>query len=661
MKKQIKLIFTAISFVGIFTFFSCNFGNTISNEKSTEQQNFDNYFSNINFSATYRAYGSVSIGPDEVYKNWNNPFLATDNHSDVLRLSFITGYDKNKRLYQITDSYVSLSGITPATDSYIVFDYKTSFYADVSNVGDIKNSADAIKIHNEKPYYSKSQAKLYVDDIFVADLGYNGNTIWRTKGVKLSAGKEHSVRWEVVTPPQGKLIYNLKNSLYLDNIKLVSQSEFEKVDISPKGQQDTVVDVPLKFSASANWTDEKPTLTCSGGTIDENGYFTATTAGDYTIQASLNGIISETIFVKVHDKNYLETESYTVPIVNYTFTGNVTDLGTEDIPEEINFPNEDPYTLSSLITFDSPTPTKKTFSADGYFVVSGKVNSIPNGYDNLYLYVHYFTNNGSSIYTSYPLEDNFYERIWLNFDRFDEGKGEYSIYLVKGTKHIGKNSKGEDIPYVSLTYSKEALFKVHNSSEYTKLLNFESLPSSFINSDSFEVSNAVHDALYGHNNASNTIKLQLIHDWIMHHIYYDYTSLDFSKREPQNSIYCLRNGKALCEGYAAVFAAMVRNIGYQAEFYASASIELNHAWNLLPWSDGSLKLVDVTWDDTMYDPDHSTLNTDIEPYSECYDYFLIDKTGIDNDHNYEKYSEARNADNSNLIPTYIGDLPDGWY
>ena len=667
MKKITKYISTTFAILSLLAFSACNFNNSSDDSVSGTIV----YYSNGNLNSNWSYEGKVTVGTDEVYNrwtdenynNWATSYLPADTHGDVLNLTlFLKDNDK----YYLNPAKLTISDITPATDSYLVFEYKTSFLAAFP-----EGTTD---FHSNKPYYTEQNAQLYVDNQFVAYIGANGNTIWRTKGVKLTAGQTHSVSWAVNQSSENtRFCDSFENSLYLDNIKLIPASEFEKVDISPKGQQDTVVNKPLKFTASANWTETKPTFTSSGGSIDTDGNFIATTPGTYTVQASLDGKNSMAIFVTVHAENYLETEkSFTLPGYlsdgsKVTFTGAISNEGTNTVPENCSF-NGNTYPLSSIVTFDSPTPTKSEFSADGFFVIKGRVNyPLVNNYDKLYLYVYYHSNHDTYLYSSYPLEENFYKRVWLPFDNIDDSskneKGYYTIELRLGKNNTTTDSNGNEITTVILTYL-NTLFTVRNSNINANKISYLYYPSSFVNYDNFEVTNAVHDALYGNNDKPVPVKLQLIHDWIIHHFHYDYVSLHINNRKPQDAVSCIINNMAVCEGYASVFAAMARYCVIPTEFYAST--ELNHSWNIvhLPTQnfEQKLVLVDATWDDTAYDKDKSNSNIEKYPYSECYSYFLIHPDGINNDHKYPNHPEARSISGTmELTPIRINGIPDGWY
>ncbi len=82
------------------------------------------------------------------------------------------------------------------------------------------------------------------------------------------------------------------------------------------------------------------------------------------------------------------------------------------------------------------------------------------------------------------------------------------------------------------------------------------------------------------------------HDYIALLIYYDFDSL--TDRKDQDALAVLDNGMAVCEGYATLYAALLRASGIRAQVYTGS----NHAWNMVYW-DSSWHDVDVTWDDPV--------------------------------------------------------------
>lgn len=108
-------------------------------------------------------------------------------------------------------------------------------------------------------------------------------------------------------------------------------------------------------------------------------------------------------------------------------------------------------------------------------------------------------------------------------------------------------------------------------------------------------------------------KIKAIHDWIADNIYYD---VNFNKEKQNNDAYykkadaenVFKSKRAICIGYANLFAAMVREAdipclvaeGYGINIpsdkaWGNITKENNHAWSLV-YLDGKWINVDVTWD-----------------------------------------------------------------
>ncbi len=104
---------------------------------------------------------------------------------------------------------------------------------------------------------------------------------------------------------------------------------------------------------------------------------------------------------------------------------------------------------------------------------------------------------------------------------------------------------------------------------------------------------------------NDTLKVRAIYCWIAHHIQYDLDALD--EHRPSNTSIndVLRNGKALCEGFAVLFQSMcsfVQIPGVIIEGYAKINgyqqgqvlNSVNHAWNAVKLGN-CWQLIDVTW------------------------------------------------------------------
>lgn len=108
-------------------------------------------------------------------------------------------------------------------------------------------------------------------------------------------------------------------------------------------------------------------------------------------------------------------------------------------------------------------------------------------------------------------------------------------------------------------------------------------------------------------------KVLKIHDWVAENIYYDYDAFHSGDYGDPNALIVLHNKCGVCEGYANLFAALVRaqNIPcrVQAGFALGDGVKpvwtdenlnapmSNHAWNEA-YVDGRWMLIDTTWDST---------------------------------------------------------------
>ena len=274
----------------------------------------------------------------------------------------------------------------------------------------------------------------------------------------------------------------------------------------------------------------------------------------------------------------------------------------------------------------------------------------------LYQGPDYLRTNEDEKYRSYrtftKISGTFYERLWLRF-----GNDVHKIGIFK---------ENPDNPGWGIIYGN--IYTVQPTSNISAADSIYSMPSSIVQSDSFEVSNAVHDALSGYESAPVGVKLQQLYLWLLHNTHYDFVSLDNSKRKPQDAVSTLTNRMAVCEGLANTYAAMARYCGIPTQVIGSD--KMNHAWNVILY-DNEWKLLDNTWDNGCYDPDQSDGNIDKHPYDESYTYFLIDLNGAkhlnENNEEYydhedpQKYIMNRSVSSEELIPPYNRDMPDGWY
>lgn len=89
-----------------------------------------------------------------------------------------------------------------------------------------------------------------------------------------------------------------------------------------------------------------------------------------------------------------------------------------------------------------------------------------------------------------------------------------------------------------------------------------------------------------------------INSWLCAHKDYDYTPDPYA--EDFTLYYAITNPVGVCRHYAMAFQALC--LGAGIECYYISSETMNHAWNYIYFSDGSIYWVDVCWNDTGSDP-----------------------------------------------------------
>ncbi|MBR6061308.1 MAG: hypothetical protein IKP67_04475, partial [Spirochaetales bacterium] len=458
---------------------------------------------------------------------------------------------------------------------------------------------------------------------------------WRKHAIPLTAGS-HTIIFTAVK--NTTLWYPSRtDAIYIDNVSIVS-NDIASVDIAPHGTQQTYVGGhSIQYSANALRSDgsvisgKSVSWNVTGGSITSAGLFTPTTAGTFTVTATIDGK-TDTGTIVVHQSN----TSDSITIGGTTFTGvddnTITGSALND---------------TSYIDFDTTKmPSKTTFSADGYFPLVGKLKS--GSYNIVYIDV-----SKDEYRTSYILQGDFDQRIWLRF-----GQGEYSIKIFEYNASFRTDISGnQGALYQYNSYGQGRELTVTNTNTMSAADAMFLLPSHYVNHDDYRIQNIVADVT-GQlpSGATTSDKLRALHDWETDYLYYDYGSIgEYSdNRRHQESIWVLDNKTAVCEGYANLYAALARQIGVKVQ-YISSSI-MNHGWNKT-FFDNGWRLTDVTWDDPTTEPRDYT-NTEPLPYRENYSYFIID--GNDG-HEEGTDAEADSGRGLQVPPKMLGEALDGWY
>ncbi len=194
--------------------------------------------------------------------------------------------------------------------------------------------------------------------------------------------------------------------------------------------------------------------------------------------------------------------------------------------------------------------------------------------------------------------------------------GDYIRWAVSsfGTASVKHKTKKNGYNY----YIIKATFSYYDTVEQEKKV--DAAISSFINS--FKTSGKSDDRI-----------LREIHDYICNKTTYAYEALD----DPYSHLYAfspygaLIKGSCVCQGYAATFYRICKELGYGVRFVSSDANWGCHAWNIVEL-DGKYYVVDCTWDDEARDTDEDLGFDD-------YFYFLTDyDTSRANDTLYNQHT-----------------------
>lgn len=105
------------------------------------------------------------------------------------------------------------------------------------------------------------------------------------------------------------------------------------------------------------------------------------------------------------------------------------------------------------------------------------------------------------------------------------------------------------------------------------------------------------DALQGQVSGTVAEKARTIHDFIVNHLTYGYSSgSEEGYQEDLNKHF--QEQKGVCQDYSEIFASLCAQAGIVCEMVTGQASGEGHAWNRI-YSDGEWHFVDVTWDDPI--------------------------------------------------------------
>jgi hypothetical protein len=278
-------------------------------------------------------------------------------------------------------------------------------------------------------------------------------------------------------------------------------------------------------------------------------------------------------------------------------------------------------------------PTGNKFSADAFFPLKLKVNN-PDMYQFMKIVISNGTNTEHYTYRGTGENGEINTRIWLRW-----GAGEYTVKLYdlasfswdyedydneKNKSEDGKVTyQGDNVVRASYYYAEgfdypAVTFTVNNTRNEDGTWLY---PSSVVQADDINIMNKAADITYGLETAYD--KAKAIHDWIVLNHFYDYDSFNTpNNRKRQDAVAVMEYGMAVCEGYANLSAALIRNCGIEVKYISSSSMA--HGWNHVNVGTAynpDWRLLDCTWDD----PDVSSIlgEADGGPFYVGYENFLL--------------------------------------
>ena len=366
-------------------------------------------------------------------------------------------------------------------------------------------------------------------------------------------------------------------------------------EITPKGVQNVISGNTIAYNLKMSFMD---------GTV-ENAVkeFTPENTGKQTFTVK-HEAINKAVEVNVLSADYL-----TEPITYMGNTYNGIDSDTmSGSTANVNL-NSSSEQIKDISKLEVVYPDKNTFSADAFFPLKLKVNN-PDMYQFMAIIISNGTNTEHYTYRGTGENGEINTRIWLRW-----GAGEYTVKLYdydsssiswsfedydneKNKSEDGKVIYQGDNTAVATYFEKypAVTFTVNNTRNEDGTWLY---PSNVVQADDINIMNKAADITYGFETAYD--KARAIHDWIVLNHFYDNDSLA-GARKRQDAVAVMEYGMAVCEGYANLAAALIRNCGIEVKYISSSSMV--HGWNHVnvgTADEPDWRLLDCTWDDPIGD------------------------------------------------------------
>lgn len=545
---------------------------------------------------------------------------AVDNYEiELYNNKFIVTLDYTENFDTLDTSVWSYGGdteVTPVVPTIGAYEY-TGTKAIKMPCNEGKNIENKKVVNGDDSFLERTvylEENAVVSFTFISNANYDDGTkrtefafyidgeekkTWQGVGVFINAAfdlpkGQHTLKWvSRYTVANG--YFDSDMAFYLDKVSIVAD-EVDSVVIYPRGVQTVVAGETITYTAKAYRVD--------GSEITEKAVtkeFTATTEGEGSFDMEIDGKTA-TATVKVVSADYL-TEPITYMGNTYNGIDSSTMIGST---ANVNL-NSSSEQIKSISKLNVSYPTGNEFSADAFFPLKLKVNN-PDTYQFMMIIISNGTNTEEYIYRGTGENGEINTRIWLRW-----GAGDYTVKLYDYESsslswsyedYDNEKNKSEDEKVIYqgdntavASYFKDypaVTFTVNNTRDEDGTWLY---PSNVVQADDINIMNKATDLTYGLTNVTDKVKA--IHDWIVLNHFYDYDSFGTPNRKRQDAVAVMEYGMAVCEGYANLAAALIRNCGIEVKYISS--ISMNHAWNHVKVGTADepsdWKLLDCTWDD----------------------------------------------------------------
>lgn len=183
------------------------------------------------------------------------------------------------------------------------------------------------------------------------------------------------------------------------------------------------------------------------------------------------------------------------------------------------------------------------------------------------------------------------KRIWLRY-----GTGNYTVKIYPAPIHDYTDYTKDPEYITSVQTYVTHWFNVKNNRDENGVFKY---PSYAVQSDESIIKEKAISVLTKAGKLNDTVKIKSLYlmFYVVDTLTYDHQSTISTRwRKPQDALYCMNTGNAVCEGYSNLYGALLRSIGIKTKIVCSKT----HAWNEVQDENGDWYLVDCTYNDTGY-------------------------------------------------------------